>query len=158
MENSILYRPLAAGEEQQVCDLIIACFNEFVAPGYNRTGNAEFLKYVTPQALKARLRQGGRFMLVACDGTSPVGCIEMRSPGHISLLFVRKEYQRRGIATRLLKLAGARCRHETPALKTIDVNSSPYAVDIYARLGFVRMGNERTENGIRFVPMTLTIV
>jgi len=36
----------------------------------------------------------------------------------------------------------------------ITVNSSPYAVKIYEKLGFVPDGNEQMVDGIRFTPMT----
>ena len=33
------------------------------------------------------------------------------------------------------------------------VHSSPYAVEVYRRFGFVPLGGEREENGIRYTPM-----
>jgi hypothetical protein len=52
MTNTFAYRALIPGEEQQLCDMIVTCFNQFVAPGYSQTGNDEFLKHVTPEAIK----------------------------------------------------------------------------------------------------------
>ncbi|WP_460645598.1 GNAT family N-acetyltransferase [Lacrimispora brassicae] len=36
------------------------------------------------------------------------------------------------------------------------VNSSPYAVEIYHKLGFVDTDTEQLVNGIRFIPMEYT--
>ena len=35
------------------------------------------------------------------------------------------------------------------------VNSSPYAVGIYRKLGFKAVDDEQSVNGLRFTPMTL---
>ena len=40
---------------------------------------------------------------------------------------------------------------------TITVNSSPYAVDVYKKLGFVIEEDEQTVDGIRFTKMKLEI-
>ena len=76
----------------------------------------------------------------------------MRPPSHISLMFVDKQYQRRGIARRLFETV-LDCRDIVDGNACITVNSSPYVVEIYRRLGFQPTGEERTENGIRFTPM-----
>ena len=41
----------------------------------------------------------------------------------------------------------------TQAPITVTVNSSPYAVEIYRRMGFIPIGTEKTVNGLRFTPM-----
>ncbi|WP_094603611.1 GNAT family N-acetyltransferase [Sporomusa silvacetica] len=42
-------------------------------------------------------------------------------------------------------------------MKEITVNSSPYAVLIYEKMGFVRTDVEQEINGIRFIPMKFNI-
>ena len=51
----ITYREIFQGEEESVCELIIYCFNEFVAPGYSEEGITEFSRYVTPKSTLDRL-------------------------------------------------------------------------------------------------------
>ncbi|QGQ48658.1 GNAT family N-acetyltransferase [Metabacillus sediminilitoris] len=46
-----------------------------------------------------------------------------------------------------------RCKEEKNNSK-LTVNSSPYALGIYHRLGFVESDKEQTINGIRFTPMS----
>ena len=38
-------------------------------------------------------------------------------------------------------------------VKRVTVNSSPYAVCVYERLGFVKTGEQQEQNGIIYVPM-----
>ncbi|MDN5360294.1 MAG: hypothetical protein PWQ84_1357, partial [Thermotogaceae bacterium] len=40
---------------------------------------------------------------------------------------------------------------------TLTVNSSPYAVGFYHKMGFKDTDNELEKDGIRFVPMELSI-
>ena len=39
------------------------------------------------------------------------------------------------------------------SLTQITVNSSPYAVKVYERLGFMKTGEQQEKNGILFIPM-----
>jgi ribosomal protein S18 acetylase RimI-like enzyme len=94
---------------------------------------------------------------VALDDNTIVGCIEMRAPGHISMLFVQKEHQRKGIASELLRSALEQCQKANPEISQIDVHSSPYAVKIYEKLGFIMNGDERMESGIRFFPRVMKL-
>lgn len=152
----ITYREICQGEEENVCQLIIECFNEFVAPGYSEEGIIEFSKYVTPKSTRYRLARN-HFILIALDGNLIVGVIEVRNNNHISLFFVRKEYQSQGIGKRLHELAIEKCKTLKPDVNVIDVNSSPYAVPIYEKLGSVKVSDEQIVNGMRFTPMTIKV-
>lgn len=68
------------------------------------------------------------------------------------MLFVKKEYHRRGIARRLFQIVKERCKNLSN-VKEITVNSSPYALGFYARLGFINTAEEQTVAGIKFTPM-----
>ena len=71
---------------------------------------------------------------------------------HLCLLFVEKACHRQGIARALFSALRDHCR-TAPDTPRITVNSSPYAVGAYRRLGFRTTGDERTVDGIRFTPM-----
>lgn len=156
MRNQITYREIRPGEEFQVCQMIEACFNEFIAPEYSQEGRSEFLKYLNPEFILFRLAHN-HFILVAVDGNKIAGVIEVRSNYHISLLFVKKEYQKRGIAKKLLELALVKCRQHKPDVSIVEVNSSPYAVPVYENLGFMKINIEQVANGMRYTPMTLKL-
>ena len=56
---------MEAGEEQQVCDLVVRVFSDFVAPLYSPEGVHEFLTYAADHGqLRSRLL-ANRFVLVA---------------------------------------------------------------------------------------------
>ena len=70
-------------------------------------------------------------------------------------MFVLTPYHRLGIARHLLGLVAARCKAQSVA--ELSVHSSPYAVPVYLSLGFRATGDQTTENGICYVPMTKII-
>jgi ribosomal protein S18 acetylase RimI-like enzyme len=152
MTDTVSIRELHKGEESDACQLIVESFNEFIAPGYSDEGVHEFLKYVTPEFMQERLEHES-FALVAIADDLMAGMIEVRSNNHISLLYVKKEYHRRGIARKLVESAIERCRQKDNTLAEIDVKASPYAVRIYEKLGFITTDAENTVNGVRFTPM-----
>ena len=77
---------------------------------------------------------------------------------HISMLFVDRAFQGHGIARALINRALAICRREKPELASVTVNSSPYAVPIYERVGFHVTAPEQVVHGIRFTAMVLDIL
>jgi GNAT superfamily N-acetyltransferase len=144
------------GEETQVCELIARIFHAFVAADSSPEGVQEFLKYVQPEPLLERSRVN-HFVLVAVAQDRIVGVIEVRGYQHVSLLFMDQAYQGQGIARELWRRALSICRKEKPDLAEVSVNSSPYAVPIYEKLGFRPQGLEQTAHGIRFVPMAFDL-
>lgn len=156
MNSPVLYRPFHPGEETAVCAMVERCFNRFVAPGYSAEGRQAFLNYASAKQM-AKRQQAGHFVLVAeCDGVI-AGMIEVRGNDHISLLFVDEACQGRGISRELTRRALDLCRQQQPDLRLVTVNSSPYAVPVYERLGFRAAAPEHEANGIRFTPMILEI-
>ncbi|HEX2975313.1 MAG TPA: GNAT family N-acetyltransferase [Bacteroidales bacterium] len=150
--NNITYRPAEQDELEGVVSLIETTFREFVAPEYTEEGINTFLDYLNMDQFIERNRNN-HFTLVAHDGKKIVGTIHIRDYEHISLLFVDKEYHQKGIARRLLEMAIDRCAKNNPDTQAITVNSSPYAVNAYEKLGFTRTGEAEIKNGIRFVPL-----
>jgi GNAT superfamily N-acetyltransferase len=156
-DRTVIYRAMKAGEEQQVCSLVVRVFTKFVALLYSPEGVQEFLTYAAdPGRLRDRLR-ANRFVLVAELGGRIVGAIEVRNSDHISLFFIDGDSQRKGIGRELWRRALDACLANRQDLPKITVHSSPNAVEAYQSLGFQPEGPEQTINGIRFVPMALTV-
>ncbi len=148
-------------EETEVCDLVIRVFNEFIAHQYSQQGVREFLKYAQPE-LFLRRSQKNHFVLLATVQGKIVGMIEIRTNRHVSLLFVDKRFQQRGIARELLQRSLKICKLEialkrSPELQEVSVNASPNAIQIYERMGFHQKGPEQVKNGIRFTQMALVL-
>ena len=150
------YHLMKPGEESEVFDLVFRTFSEFIAPHYSRAGILEFLKYIRPAYLLERLKKD-YFVLLATAQRKLIGIIEVRGRSHISLLFVDKPFQRKGIARELLRRTLRICLKEKPDLSKMTVNASPNSVKIYKKLGFRPAGSEQVKKGIRYTPMTLEL-
>ena len=155
-KTPISYRTMKHGEETAIVDLVLRVFAEFIAPQYSQEGIAEFKKFACTNALADRFR-AGNLILLAESGQGIIGVIEIRENDHVAKLFVEKSHQRKGIAKELLLRSIEICRKRKPDINRITVNSSPNAFGAYQKMGFKAMGDEKVVNGIRFIPMELSL-
>lgn len=131
-------------EMDEPLKLVRCVFDEFEAPEYPQEGIREFYNALNDEKYLSELT-----MFCAFSEKKPVGIIAVRNGGaHIALFFVDKMYQRKGIGRQLFRTVLSSCTADL-----ITVNSSPYAVEIYHRLGFEPTDSEQVVNGIRFMPM-----
>lgn len=114
----------------------------------------KFLGSVSEAAVRGYLASERYAYTVLEDGDRIVGFIAMRDRTHLFHLFVAHTYQRQGCARQLWACAlGAAL---DPAYATsFTVNSSPGAVPVYRRFGFVEAAPPVQMHGIAFVPMVL---
>lgn len=131
-------------------NLVESVFMEFEAPEYSQEGIQTFLDYISISNIKEKIEQKELSVWCAKLEKEIVGVIAMRPPNAISLLFVDKEHHKKGIAKTLFHYI---LNHYPINGTTITVNSSPYAVEIYRRLGFIELDSEQIKDGIRFYPM-----
>ena len=136
-------RRLAPEEYQEALDLCWQVFLEFEAPEYSPEGVAVFRASLDDKEWVRKLNFYGAF-----GGEKLVGVLCMRAPQHIGGFFVDAAYHRRGIGRRLFE--AMRQDYET---QVFTVNSSPYAVEVYRRLGFVPTDTEQLTDGLRYIPM-----
>ena len=145
-------KPLNASDLAEAVDLIRRVFMEFVAPDCSPRGVEEFETFIELKSLRDKLSRSEIIFWGAYDrGGNLAGTIAGQSPGHIKYLFVEKRYHRQGIAQALLDML----RNHFHALggRTLTVNSSPYAMEVYKKIGFRAVGPEKIVNGIKFTPM-----
>lgn len=145
-------RPLREPEIPAATLLVRRVFAEFEAPDYVPEGIAAFHRFVAPEALTEQARSGAMKIWGAYRQQTLTGVAAVRGKDHICLLFVDKSYHRQGIARALFDTMRSYCRTD-PTISRITVNSSPYAVEIYRRLGFTALSAEQVTDGIRFTPM-----
>lgn len=131
-------------------------FLEFEGDVYPPEGVRNFEDFITDSALKRRFIMGSYQMMAAYEGSKLIGMISMRNERHISLLFVDRDYHRRGIG-RALVLALAAYAQKEMGQKQLTVNASPYGVEFYHRLGFFDLGPQKQQDGIIFTPMLLNL-
>lgn len=147
---------MTADEAEAVSALVLASFEEFIAPQYDEQGVTEFRRYAGPDAIRERILKN-HFVMVAEAGDALAGMIEIRDSNHVGLLFVAKASQRLGVARALLDYALGEARQTRPDLARVTVNSSGHGVAAYEKLGFRQTGPERSVNGIVFVPMAMRL-
>ena len=153
LEKEIQYREALPEDVQEIVELVLGVFDKYVGSGYSLEGQSVFRMYCHSDSMRTRLTEGSSFCLVAIFKQNIIGMIEVRNGNHIALLFVDDRCHKNGIAKNLISLA-----IEKSKVTEIDVNSSPYAVDIYRRMGFEQLDDEQIRDGIRFIPMKKSII
>lgn len=96
-------------------------------------------------------------MMVDRKEMKVAGLLEMKKFNHISMLFVASKNQRQDIGCSLLNKAIELCKKKNIGVNELTVHSSPNAVLAYEKLGFERLGEEVVKNGIKYIPMKLSI-
>lgn len=142
-------RPLLSAQMEQCLSLVRGVFDRFEAPDYSREGIASFYAFL--DSVPGQFSSGALKIWAALREDRLVGVLAMRDGRHICLLFVDPGFHRQGIARSLVQTAAAFAREN--GQEHLTVNSSPYAVPVYHRLGFSDLGPEQTADGIRFTPM-----
>ena len=139
-------------------ELVNRVFDEFVAIDYSEKGKATFKSYLEnkSQEISASLRSGDKKLWAYFKDGEIIGVIATQSTSHISLMFVDKQYHRQGIARQLLNVALDWFKKDESVTR-ITVNSSPYAVNAYEHLGFVKTDEQQEKDGIIYVPMARTL-
>lgn len=128
-----------------VKELVTDVFMKFEAPDYSNEGvKAFFDTAINNQDYMNSLVIYGAYL-----NNLLVGIIATRNEGnHIALFFVDGEYHKQGIGSKLFKTV-----LKDSTNNQLTVNSSPYAREIYHRLGFEDADVEQIVTGIRFIPM-----
>jgi len=138
-------RTLTSQERGNALKLAWSVFQEFEGPDYAPEGIATFKACLDDPEFTGRLTMYGAFHDDCLDGV-----IATRNSGsHIALLFVRGACHRQGIGRQLFD----HVLHFAPG-RQMTVNSSPYALKVYEKLGFSASAPEQLTDGIRFIPMT----
>ena len=152
MNDNILIRTINENEWEEAMNLAWDTFILYEAPEYTKEGITSFRNFVRDPILKTLFIEGKYNVLAAFNNNIIVGIIGVRNETHISLLFVDSEYHKKGIARRLVEKTFERT-YEKYGKREMTVNSSPYAVGFYHKMGFVDTDMEQTTDGIRYTPM-----
>lgn len=122
-------------------DLVWEVFLKYEAPSYPNEGIEEFKSFLNSSEEISKLNIYAFF-----KDKEIIGVIAMRE-SHISLFFVGDKYHRVWIGRKLFDHV------RSIVSEDIMVNSSPYAVDVYHKLGFTDTDKEQMTNGIIYTPM-----
>ena len=123
-------------------------FIESEDESYSKEGIETFCNFVDNKKITKSFKVYGAFEdnvlkgLIATD----------RRKKHISLFFVDKDSQGKGIGKELMSIIINKNENSY-----ITVNSSRYGVPIYEKLGFVKIEEEKEQDGLKFTPMKLIL-
>lgn len=153
--NNIIIRKITPDEVEDAMQLALEVFMEFEAPDYGPLGVETFKVDIVENAEYLENAKCGICPIYgAFDGGTLVAIMGMRSnKTHINLVFTKKEYHRRGIARAIFNYLLDDILRENPSLEELTLNSSPYGLPFYLKLGLVPQSEEQKINGIRFTPM-----
>ena len=158
MEN-IVIRKITENEVEKAMELALEVFMQFEAPDYHPSGIDTFKRDIVenPDYLE-KAKRGICPIYGAFDGEKIVALIGMRSnKTHINLVFTKKEYHRKGIATAIFNYLLEDVLSENPLLQELTLNSSPYGLPFYLHIGFIPLSEEQEINGIKFTPMKYVV-
>ena len=139
------------GDLEAALALADRVFDLFEAPEYPLEGVREFHSFTEPELVRPKIEADEMQMWVALDGEAIVGMIALRSVNHICLFFVDDAHHRQGIGHLLYQAVQNHLRRLKREF--VSVYSSPYAVLVYERLGFVRVAKEQLVNDMRCNPL-----
>lgn len=144
---------------QEVLDALHLVWDVFVvdvAPCYTQEGVAAFSQFIRYENIEKKMRTEGMAMFGAFDEIGMKGVGAIHPSGHIALLFVRKEEQKKGIGRQLFQ---AMCSYgvQTFRVSKITVNASPGSVEAYRRFGMRDAAPEQTGDGIQYTPLEMWI-
>lgn len=145
-----LVRPAIESDALAVSELI-AGLSEYFASGSVSQISQKFWDSISVEAVTERIASPDYICFVAEDINGLSGFVAFRSPSHLLHLFVASRVQSRGLG----KLLWQKVLDQSACSK-ITVNSSVFAIPFYQRLGFVRVGLDKSEGGISYSPMVFT--
>lgn len=142
----MIIREIKEEEMKEALKLVWEVFLEFESPDYTEEGINEFKKSIDDKEwIKER-----DFYAYFDDSNKILGVIATKDLNHIALFFVDGKYHRQGIGKKLYEKA-----KDLNKYNFFTVNSSPYAHEIYKKLGFIDTDKEQCIKGLRFFPMRI---
>lgn len=143
--NTITYKNPVLGDEYQMSGCMWASADLWELTDGTSESVAEWLEICDPQELRARILSGEKMLIAVWNGLV-VGLISFKRGNHVSLLFVRKEFSRRGIGRELF----LQCANH---FNEVTVNAAEAAVGFYQKIGFTPTGDRFFKHGIWGTPM-----
>ena len=128
-------------------------FQQISAQVCDEEGARGFRDGLTSTQLYIDFLQGEYPLFCEYQGKKVVGMLVLKNMAHISLFFVKKEFQGKGIGRELLAACIAYCKEH--GVSDLTVNAAPTGMSFYLANGFEALAGERFEGGLRFTPMTL---
>jgi GNAT superfamily N-acetyltransferase len=151
--RNIIIKHAEAKDWDAVIAVAWVTFQQIASQVSNEEAASAFREGLTSTQLYIEFLQGRYPVFCAYQNGKVVGVLAMSDETHISLLFVRRKFQRMGIGTGLLEQCMAYCRSKGGS--EVTVNAISTGIPFYISSGFEVLGEERVEQGLRYIPMIL---
>jgi GNAT superfamily N-acetyltransferase len=134
-------RAIGEAEATDASAVIHASFMKLAAPDWEPNAQNVFLSESSPDVMARKLK-AAVLSFGAFTGKQMIGVLLMPTPNILGMLFVHPAWLRRGIARSLWEHTRAEIERTFPTVKTIELNSTPYAIDFYRSAGFATISSE----------------
>ena len=142
-------RKLEECDFEEASRMIFHTFYKYILPTYTIEGIEFFRDTTSPISFKMNTFDGSVTLYGAFLEDTLVGVIGKRGTNHICLFFTHKDYMGKGVGKKLFNYFLTTTKNEFP----VTVNASDFGIPIYKKLGFVKTGERKEENGTVFTPM-----
>jgi len=155
--EGVCLRPMTGRDVGPVRDFLQAQYAAFNAEDNTPEGHVTFRAFIDPSALRVRLAEGHVFNAAERDGQI-LGLCEIQADGYLTLMYVRGDFQGRGLGRRLLDATLTRFVTVYGPAALIRVRAMPYARGFYEQVGFRLVEDApREDRGIRYYPFVLDL-
>ena len=141
-------KQLLNNEKDEALLFVKRVFIESEDDSYTKKGIETFCNFVDNKKITKSFKVYGAFEDNVLKGIIATD----RRKRHISLFFVDKVSQGKGIGKKLMSFI-----IDDNENSFITVNSSRYAVSIYEKIGFIKTEEEKEQDGLKFTPMKLVL-
>ena len=128
-------RHATAADASAISALVSASFDQHIAQDWEPQAQRHFFDENEPDKLRSKIADAS-LCLVCEHGAELLGVIFLPRPTLVQLFFVAPGHLRRGIGRKLWSAARAELVQSHPDVRTVELNSSPYALAVYEALGF----------------------
>jgi GNAT superfamily N-acetyltransferase len=128
-------RHATANDASAISDLVCAGFSQHIAADWEPQAQDHFYAENQPDKLVPKIADAS-LCLVFEQGIALLGVIFLPRPTLVQLFFVAPGHLRNGIGRKLWSAVRVELEQRHPDVRTVELNSSPYAVPVYKALGF----------------------
>jgi len=154
MDNPVVQKAKAS-DAIEISQLILGVAHYFTLDP-NGAGAERFFASMSSKAIETYITNPDFDYYTCRINGELAGVVCARDGTHLFHLFVAPKYQRLGIAKHLWSHI-KESRFNRSGVNEITVNSTPYAVPVYKKLGFIEADTKVERDGIAFVPMRLVL-
>ena len=128
-------RHASPADAPAISELVSASFIKHIAPDWELPAQRHFLEETQPDKLEPKIADAS--VCFVCEHDAQLlGVIFLPRPSLVQLFFVAEGHLGQGIGRRLWIAVREHLEKNHPDVKTVELNSSPYAVAAYRALGF----------------------